>query len=220
MLYRLIQKIPVLSTILKISNAYVFEGDLRAMDHFAPLRLWLKSIGMPLLVAAILTYAVVHQFITFPHLKEILSEKCISMSCWFHAITPIFQPIEKPFDAPGALITSVFPNLLGFGIGVYALLFALRPQWLHDFHTHLARQVAQNKRKQGTALMLNSSMAYPLIVMTLGLCPAAFQQSFPGNQSLIVATWLCFWYGIAVVIELIGILFSLSEHDTMDKIGL
>jgi len=79
-------------------------------------------------------------------------------------------------------------------------------------------QLKASQRKQGSVLMLNASLAFPLLVIAVSFLPAVFQQMYPSNQLLIVLTWVDFWYGIVVLIELIGVLFALGEQDALDKL--
>jgi hypothetical protein len=218
MLYRATQKIPILKTITKIVNSYVFEGDISAMNRFAPPRLWLRHIIWPMSFAAIVTLLLVSPHISFPSFYLKFGARFENVNGIIQAITPSISEIEKPLDAPGSLITTIFPNLLGFGIGVYALIFALAPKSLQFLQTHIAEKITKHERKQGSALILNSSMAYPLIVVTIIISIGTIQQLLPTNRGLIVFSWLSFWYGILVIIELIGVLFGLGEQHTIDKL--
>lgn len=218
MLYKATQKIPILKTIAKIVNSYVFEGDISAMNRFAPPRLWLKHIIWPMSIAAIITFLLVGHYISFPSFYLQIGANFENINGMFQAITPSISEIEKPLDTPGSLITTIFPNLLGFGIGVYALIFALAPKSLQFLQTHIAEKITRRERKQGSALILNSSMAYPLIVITVIISIGTIQQLLPTSRGLIVVSWLSFWYGIVVLIELIGVLFGLGEQHTIDKL--
>ncbi|AKU21201.1 hypothetical protein [Massilia sp. NR 4-1] len=219
-IYKALGYIPIVSTVIKIVNSYVFEGDVRAMDRFAPWWLWFKAIGLPLIVAVLIAASLLHDSFSFPHHAEYkfdLNGSLLDVKNCFEL--QLKSPIA-PLDAPGQLILSVFPNLLGFGIGVYALIFALSPKSLQFLQEHLAEQFNAKKRKQGSALMLNSSMAYPLLVIAISIVPAVFQQMNGKNALLIFSGWTVFWYGFVVVVELLGVLFSLGEHDAIDKLSL
>jgi len=94
MLYRFFAKIPIFSTIVKIVNSYVYDGDICAMDKFAPLRSWLKAIGLPLLVAAMITGGLLHNSISFPHWSEYLFDINGSISATLDRIHPNFIAIS------------------------------------------------------------------------------------------------------------------------------
>lgn len=218
MVYRLLVRIPIVSTILKIINGYVFEGDPRAMDYFAPARLWVKTLLPPISVSLLITLWLLKDFYFFPNWSSYYFSFGGDFASTLQKIDPQAMTIRSPFDEPGNLILSVFPNLLGFGIGVYALIFALAPRSLQFLQEHISHQISTAKRKQGSVLILNSSLAYPLIVIAVSLLPGMFQKMYPSSQLLIACTWILFWYGIVVLIELIGILFGLGEQDTLDKL--
>lgn len=219
MLYRIFRKIPILKTIAKIINVYVFEGDPRARNKSAPVGLWIKSIGIPLFAACALATLTLYKFISFPDFYLLNGSFDVrAFENFIKALTPSINEIEKPFNSPGTLLTSIFPNLLGFGIGVYALIFALAPESLQLLQNHIASNIRAGKRKHGSALMLNASMAFPLVVISIAVIIGIFQQLFEESKPLIFFTWLIFWYGIVVLIELIGVLFALGEQDALDKI--
>lgn len=173
---------------------------------------------LPFLVAAAIAMTMLHGQYAFPSFGKYAFK--IDGSVWLLLETwlPKFSQIKDPFDKPGELIISIFPNLLGFGIGVYALVFALAPKSLQLLQIQIDQQLAAGTRKAGHALMLNSSLAYPLVIIALSLVPAIFQKLNPTSQSLIIFSWFVFWYGVVVLIELLGVLFALGEQDGLDKI--
>ena len=217
-IYRRIKRIPILGTILKISNTYVYAGDFRSLDGVAPMWRWCKLILMPFMIAVLIAASILYRSYTFPDFGKYEFDWRGSWALIIDTWSPLFFDLADPFDKPGQIVTSVFPNLLGFGIGVYALVFALAPRSLQLLQSQLEGEIATGKRKEGHALMLNASLAYPLLVITLSLIPAIFQQLNPKSLILAWFTWIVFWYGIIVLIELLGVLFALGEQDGMDKI--
>jgi len=159
-----------------------------------------------------------HEHYTFPSLDKYDFVWNGSIRLLAEAWTPELLRLREPFDKPGQLITSAYPSLLGFGIGIYALVFVLAPKSMRLFQKQIDEEINSGARKEGHALMLNASMAYPLLVLTLSFIPAVLQQLSPASQILSIFTWIVFWYGIVVLIELIGLLFALGEQDGLDKI--
>ena len=216
--YRRLKRIPILGTILKISNTYVYAGDFRSLDSVAPMWRWCKLILLPFFVAFLIAAGVLYGSYTFPGMEKYKFDWNGSGALIVETWTPVFSDLSEPFDKPGQIVTSIFPNLLGFGIGVYALVFALAPRSLQLLQSQLEGEFAAGTRKEGHALMLNASLAYPLLVITLSLVPGIFQQLNPKSLTLAWVTWIVFWYGVVVLIELLGVLFALGEQDGMDKI--
>jgi hypothetical protein len=216
--YKWLKKIPILATLLKIANAYAYSGDLRSLDRVAPVRRWFTSIVIPVFVAIGVSGVMLRSYYSFPYLGKYHFDLNGSLTLLIETWRPVFFDLKDPFDKPGQLITSVFPNLLGFGIGVYALVFALAPKSLQLLQSQVDVQIAAGARKEGHALMLNASLAYPLLVITLSLMPGVFQQLNPQCRPLAFITWVVFWYGVVTLVELLGVLFALGEQDGMDKI--
>lgn len=216
--YRLLKRIPIFGTILKIINAYVYSGDLRSIDCVAPFRRWLKAIFLPVAVAILVAMLMLKGHYSFPSFGKYEFRWDGSIQLLMETWCPVFVDLKDPFDKPGQYIGSIFPNLLGFGIGVYALVFALAPKAMQLLQSQLDQQLAAGTRKEGHALMLNASLAYPLLIITLSLIPAIFQQLNPSSRPLAIFTWIVFWYGVVVLVELLGVLFALGEQDGLDKI--
>jgi hypothetical protein len=170
------------------------------------------------MIAVLIAAGLLHESYSFPGFGKYRFDWGGSWALLVEPWRPEFFNLIDPFDKPGQIVTSIFPNLLGFGIGVYALVFALAPRSLQLLQSQLEGEIAAGKRKEGHALMLNASLAYPLVVITLSLIPAIFQQLNPKSLALAWFTWIVFWYGVVVLIELLGVLFALGEQDGMDKI--
>lgn len=227
-LYSIFQRLPIIKTIVKIANHYAYDADPRAGNEFAPLRLWIRTIGATSLFAALLSavaLSATYEFKigsgwsslllreNFNQLAELLKQLIGGIS-----VTPKELETTHPLINPGELVLDVFPDLLGFGIGVYALIFSLSAPMLQLLQTHIEAEISAAKRIAGSALLLNASMGYPLLIITLALLVAVFQKLFPENKVLLVLAWFGFWYGCIVLIELIGVLFGLGENDALDKL--
>lgn len=199
-IYKLALKIPILGTIIYIANCYAYSGDSRSTKEFANPYLWLKKLIFPFLLAAILT----------------------TVTLWPLAIT-IWE--TKQFSAvglskfalsPGDTILTIIPSLLGFGIGVYALIFALANPIIKELQNSINILKDLKKRNHGSALVINSDLAFPLTILTISIVVGVFQK---GNDSLelTVTTWWIFWYAITTTFEVIGVLFGLGDQALLEK---
>lgn len=207
-LLKLLRKVPVAGTILWLANSYSYGGDARSAVKFAPLKLWFKSFFWNFFAATLLT------LLTLPDL---------AISVWYHfkRCQPIAEKLSG-FGAspgPGATILSVFPNLLGLGIGIYALLFALDSAFVRQMHQKLEKAKRAGERKHGSVLILNSDIAFPLAAMVVIVALGAIAQAFPEVMWIQVLTWAVFWYGLVLVLEIIALLFLLVDNSLLEKAG-
>ncbi|MER0215699.1 MAG: hypothetical protein DU481_05775 [Nitrosomonas sp.] len=195
-LYSQTLKIPVLGEILRIANAYTYDGDLASDIEFAPLGLWIKKHYKNFLIVIVLTViSASHIWLCDPSI-----DNC------------------KAIPIPGNLIVSIFPSVLGFGIGVYALIFGLSNILVKKLQESLDDRKETDKAKIGSVLMLNVDMAYPLLVITLTLGIGVLQQIFINSQVLELAAWFALWYSMIMVIEILAVLFGLGEHELLNKL--
>lgn len=201
-MYSLISRIPVIGEILCIANAYVYEGDLAADTELAPFGFWFKKLYKNFLVALFLTT------ISTPYVWC-----CSSLTQYLPTITSI-----EDWPEPSNLIISIFPSVLGFGIGVYALIFGLSSILVKKFNDSLDAKKTNGGVKNGSVLMLNADMAYPLLVITLSLGIGVLQQIFSNSQVLELMAWLALWYSMIMVIEILSALFGLGENELLNKL--
>ncbi|AUT92405.1 MULTISPECIES: hypothetical protein [Proteus] len=174
--YKKIRAIPIAGDIFRIANAYVYEGKVDNHGSIAPLSLWLDKIGKKLLYTLILTVI-------------------LSIICWLF--------LDVNWDAADAII-SVFPSLLGFGIGVFALLFIL-PNRLYQL---LDKEKENGNIKFGHEI-LAVDMGYPLLVFAVILTWSGVNKFIDIAAFNFVSKWL-FFYGMSMVLELISFLFNIS----------
>ena len=202
-IYRVLTAIPILGDIVRISNSYAYSGDAESDTRLAPVYLWVKRLWMNLVTAALLT--LIPTFSLFFNCKRL-------------DLFPALRIAEK-IPEPGALITSILPNILGFGLGVYALIFALSSSLLQNIH----RQIRKNKKIdpsiKGSVLILNSDMAYPLLVMTISLGIGIIQTILEPTRPLVVITWFALWYSGLMVLEVLMAIFGLGENELLGKIN-
>ncbi|WP_186148009.1 hypothetical protein [Burkholderia gladioli] len=200
-LYRLLVRIPLVGTILYIANCYVFGGDREAVYRFAPLQSWFKVLLAPFVISLILTSAILWPMIKGFALNHELTTRNLSAFA----------------KTPGDLIVSVVPSLLGFGIGVYALIFALAGPIVRDLQNKIEELRDAGHKTQGSALVINSDLAYPLTVLVVVLSLGVFQKNFESKE-LIIVSWTAFWYALVVTFEVIGVLFGLGDHSLLEKL--
>ena len=200
--YRILLKIPVVGTLVYIANCYAFAGDANATREFAGLRAWFKVLFVPVMWAVLLSAGVCWQFVW-----ELVVERHVC-----------FSVLGQFAKAPGDMILAVVPSLLGFGIGVYALVFALAPSFVRDFQKTIEEVKALKPNRRGSALMINSDLAYPLTVLVVTLAIGVYQKGFDSDWLIIVA-WVAFWYSVVVMVEIIGVLFGLGDSSLSDKLS-
>ncbi|AKF52752.1 hypothetical protein EIG75_11580 [Pseudomonas syringae] len=190
-MYKLLVRIPFFGIVLKIFNSYAYDGDFRADDRFASLYCWLKAYLFPFLfsiaMASLMMPSVINQFL------------------------PVFMQIAYKVEAvPGDISTSIFPSLLGFGIGVYALVFALEKRLVQDLQESF-KKTDSASTGQGSALLLNTKMALPLVVIALTLVVAVLQKALVVSVLLNFLAWFSLWLSIYFTVELINTLFMMGE---------
>lgn len=174
--YKKIRAIPIVGDVFRIANAYVYEGKVDNHVSIAPLSLWRDKIGKKLLYTLILTVI-------------------LSIICWLF--------LDVNWTAADAII-SVFPSLLGFGIGVFALLFIL-PNRLYQL---LDKEKENGNIKFGHEI-LAVDMGYPLLVFAVILSWAGVNKFIDISVFNFFSKWL-FFYGMSMVLELISFLFNIS----------
>lgn len=189
-MYRLMTKIPILGVILKIFNSYAYDGDLTADERFAGVWNWLKAYFFSF------SFSVSAALMLMPEKINLILSEC-------------FQLTYKVSLLPGDLSTSILPNLLGFGIGVYALVFALDKGLVRDLQQTFKKDNEISKTP-GSALLLNTEMALPLIVLTLTVAIGVLQKIFSECSYLTFAAWFSFWLSIYFTLELINTLFMMG----------
>lgn len=204
MIYKRLINIPIFGNILRIINTYAYHGDCKSDTEFAPLWFWVKSFWASVLVSVLLTV------LSSNHLHCLINEYL-----YFEVNFPLVSINAVPSD----LIFSSFPSLLGFGIGVYALIFGLSNVLVSNIDRAIKQSIQNGKRKNGSVLMLNSDLAYPLLILTIAMAIAAFGKLYQDNLIVIDIVWFAFWFSIIAIIELVTSLFSLGENELLLKVS-
>ena len=193
MIYRLLASIPLLGEMLRIFNTYAYRGDERADRKCAPLWMWLTAYGLQI------TISVVGALLCMPELTN--------------EYLPVAQRLLYHVQiSPGAMATSILPNLLGFGIGIYALIFGLHKLLLRELQASFKHSATHDKQPPGSALILNAEMAVPLLVLTLTIAIGLVQQVVPSFAGLQFVSWFSLWLSMVFTLELILTLFGLGEN--------
>lgn len=115
-------------------------------------------------------------------------------------------------------MVSVVPSTLGFGIGVYALIFSLNSGFIKDANQKLMEINEESSKLKATVLLLNADLAFPLVVLAASLIVGILQQAIGSSIPWIVFTWIIIWYAILCLLELISSIFGLAEHSLLDKL--
>jgi hypothetical protein len=197
----------LLGSVLAIINNYASAGSFESDKKPATFRQLVVAIGPALAASLLLTWLIIEPTCTRVGLYKI--------TCTF---------TDTQFKSNvGSLAIGMLPTILGFGIGVYALLFALSKGFVNDFQKHAAAHGTGIQRP--SALMLNSTMAFPLVVILITIMVAVFQQGDAlvrppsANPSLSLSTWILLWMSLISTLDLISSLFRIAEHTILDKMS-
>lgn len=199
--YTFLRKIPMFGTMLFIANTYVYNGDFKSESELAGPVYWWRAMGSSLILASLLSAGTL-----WPMTEGVLFSGRLCTS-----------GLSDFLLKPGTLLISVIPNLLGFGIGVYALVFALGTSFVREVHNSIEKKRSNVANNGGSVLMLNSDLAYPLMILVVALAVGILQQAFDSSTSLVIVAWVTVWYALMVTLEVIAVLFRLGEHSLLDK---
>lgn len=178
--YDRLRKIPVLGGIFLIANAYAFEGNIKHNQEIAPLKQWGVRIIIKVLTHAIIALSI---FILSSYFSK-------PISCWD------WNPAET--------VMSSFPSILGFGIGVYALLFIMPNKFIQYLNE------MKNKGSAITPELIQADMGYPLVVFVGVMFLAILGLAFPNSDTLKIVSLWALLYGLAMALELVTFLFNCS----------
>lgn len=199
--FRLLRSLPAIGPALRIANSYAFQGDYKSDKEFAGFRRWLRAFGPEFFVSVLLTTATM-----WPYIQSSWATKSLA-NC----------PDQLFHCKPGALTVAIVPSTLGFGIGIYALIFALTDLFVKDIKKKIDEQKSEGKRSAGSELVLNADLALPLLALLLALVLGIVQQVFPASIALVVIAWLLTWFSMISLLGLISVIFGLAEHSVLDK---
>lgn len=192
MVFRTLNRIPLLGELLRIFNTYAYRGDPKADEKFAGPWLWVTAFWVPVLIAGVGAALCVPDLIN-KHLPG------------------GYYLTYKVEAQPGNLASSILTNLLGFGIGVYALVFGLHKGLLKQLQDSYTPKPGE-KRRPGSALVVNADMAVPLLILAVAIVVGVVQQLAPSADCLRVLSWFTLWLSFIFTIELVATLFGLGEN--------
>lgn len=192
MVFSTLSRIPLLGELVRIFNTYAYRGDARADEEFAALTLWVTAFWVPLVLACVGTAVCVPDLLN----RQLPSGFVLS------------YVVEA---RPGAIATGALPSLLGFGIGVYALIFGLHKGLLRQLQESYTARPGE-KQKPGSALVVNAEMAVPLLVLAITILMGVIEQVVPKSDWVRVLSWYTLWLSLIFTIELITTLFALGEN--------
>ncbi|WP_312272381.1 hypothetical protein [Pseudomonas sp.] len=191
MIFKFFSKIPVLGPVLRIFNTYAFRGDVRSDDKLAGIRYWVSGFWVQSLIAIVATLGCMPEII--------------------NSFIPFNSRFVYSIDTqPGSLAISILPNLLGFGIGVYALIFALESKIIKNLQNVFSK-ANEEKNLPGSALLLNATMAVPLVILTITIAFGVVQGICNENIYVKAVTWFFFWLSIIFILDLIDTIFNIGE---------
>lgn len=200
MVFKLLSRVPLFGEVLRILNTYAYKGDPRADERFASLWLWVRAFWFPVLLS--------------------LTGTALCMPAMTNALLPLGYCLQYEIDvAPGVTATSILPNLLGFGIGVYALIFGLHKLLLRQLQDSYKSAPGDRNLPTGSALILNAEMAVPLLILALTIVLGIIQQLWPYVESLKALTWFSLWLSLTFTVELICTLFGLGENSILKSLA-
>ncbi|WP_447915810.1 hypothetical protein [Delftia acidovorans] len=190
-IYQNFLKIPIIGPFLEIASDYASEGSADYFEKKVPIKFWIKTLGWPILISALLA--------TIPY----------PCGCTYKS----FNIEAKAYDVALSLI----PSLLGFGIGAYALVFGLSGDLLKKIQNEHNRKEAQSNSPKGSVLSINSAFAFPLVTMAITIVLASFQKILPDIQLLSSVTWFLTFLCLTLTYQLIVALYRLGRVIILDK---
>lgn len=179
--YLIFKSIPVFGSIFAIANAYAYKGIALSNVQIAPLKLWWARI----IRKATFIGALVWLLLEFAPNKTLPTD---------------WQPADT--------ILGAYPSILGFGIGVYALMFIMPS----DFLSFLKKSSQKSGQKNNIGPeIVPVDMGFPLITYVFIMLIASISKIYPDIIILkLISLWALF-YGLAMTVELVSFLFLTSR---------
>lgn len=182
-----------LAAFLEVGNDYVTDGDPEYSNKLAPLALWIRALRGPLGSSALITATI---FLAERYL-------CIKFSTEFQ---------------PGNEALTIVSSLLGFGIGVYALIFGVSNSLVQNIQASHNIRNAQTVAHKSSVLSLNSAFAFPLLFMVITIVVSLAQKALPNYTSLKYCTWFLLISAMMLAFQLIHTLYKLGKNVLLDKL--
>lgn len=164
----IINNIPIISVIFRVANAYAYKGEAKHLFTTATREMWIERIWKGMVFSILIGATMSYSVI---HYKV------------------------DNFDPEDAIL-SIFPDILGFGIGVFALLFALPTEFLSKLKESVNNSNGSNKIPGPE--MLPADMAYPLLVYAVIMLLSVFFRALPDNDTTTTISCIMLMYGFVV----------------------
>lgn len=176
----------------RIGSDYVSDGDIRYQKKVAPFRDWWISLFPSIAVS--LFFVILLLILDFLFCKG---------------------TVQK--TKPAEYFLGVMASFLGFGIGVYALIFSVSSDILKSMQSehHKMNQLSGEK---STVLSLNSEFAFPLIILLLTCFVLIFQFIFSDNFYVKVLSWFFIFFSLCLMGKLILSLYDFGKLIILEKL--
>lgn len=178
--------------LLKIGSDYVSDGDVRYQKKMAPFGDWWISLFPSIAVSfAILVFVVLlDNYLCGDFLKK---------------------------TKPAEYFLGVMASFLGFGIGVYALVFGVSSDILRSMQkSHI--EVNESIGGGSTVLSLNSEFAFPLMILLLTCFVLIFQFIFSDSYYLKLGSWFFIFFSFFLIGKLILSLYDFGKIVILEKL--
>lgn len=183
LMHKLFSTIPVFGSAFAIANAYAHEGSPLCTVRVASLKQWWGRVFRKAWYTLVFVSALI-----------LIAPEKFCQSTW----------------VPADTILGAFPSILGFGIGVYALMFIMPSDFLSFLKSRKEAAAKVGREKIGPEIV-PVDMGYPLMAYVLVMFIAAVNKLFPDSFYFkMVSLWALF-YGLAMTVELISFLFVSSK---------
>jgi hypothetical protein len=171
-------RVPFVKPVLLILNSYVWLGNPNALLQFAPFAMYLRRFVFRFAVTLTIAWAVL---------------KFGPRSGWIRSDGLNFLD----------LAISIFPNVLGFGIGAYALLFTFPERFFPQIEER-----RESKKLRVGAHGLNAITAFPLLAIALIILCCAVTKAIDLSPRVADTIGLFgILYGMTMTMEVIAVLF-------------
>jgi len=176
-----LRSIPFFGAVFLVANFYSNSGVLTKRKKIAALFDWCKRIFFGMFFTLVLSLGIV------VFLQDGL----------FH---PTYNPTG--LDATSVAL-SIFPSILGFGIGVFVVIFALPNQFMEKVNSIKSKGI---NKTFGASLMV-VDMAYPLMVYAVILMGEFIIKLFQTSLLTQVISVFLLLYGMLMTFDLISLIF-------------
>lgn len=184
-------KIWLIGPFLQVGSDYVSDGDLDYQAKTAPFKFWFYSLCPPLVVSMILTSLLIYGDLV---------------------IDGNFIDKSKPAD----FFLGVIASLLGFGIGVYALVFSISSNLIAEIQS-AHQNYNRDKNSKTSVLSINSDFAFPLMCLTLTLILLSFQLVFNELKILKIASFFYVFLSFSMTFKLIFKIYLFGKNLILEK---